>query len=270
MVTSGLFQIKGTVIVKNSVLYPDYFKPKSYWENGEIVYNREGKGYISFGTKYLSYRIYPNDDATQIPYENIRKIELEDEIKTISDSKFLWNRESDQKMLSSGNKGIKSIVTTKNFGYDSSLHKATKQISNVYLFFGYEYLTVKTLSEYSPGNILLSENKFHYSQLKSIEFEDEIIDDNELYRRYLSKLHKLELERKKSEEKFEKILNSKKSVYMEHLLRGFSFGSPSPSIKTPSTSDSRHNHYCSLCKKTFKTKEGLDKHIYNVHINEGE
>ena len=32
MVTSGLFQIKGSVKVKESVLQPDYFKPKSDWK----------------------------------------------------------------------------------------------------------------------------------------------------------------------------------------------------------------------------------------------
>jgi predicted transport protein len=121
MVTSGLFQIKGNVKVKESVLQPNYFKPKSYWEEGKIVYNREGKGYISFGNKYISYRIYPNDEATHIPYGEIRNIELEDEIESISDPKFLSKLESNQHAWAIGDIAIKSILTIKKLNYSQNL-----------------------------------------------------------------------------------------------------------------------------------------------------
>lgn len=275
MVTSGLFQIKGSVKVKDSVLYPDYFKPKSYWENGEIVYNRESKGYISFGTKYLSYRVYPNDEATLIPYENIRKIQLEGEIRAISDSKFLWNLESNQNVNSLGNRGIKSIVTTKNVRYNPNFQKAISQkFFKGYLFFGYEYLTVKTLSQYSPSNILLSESKFRYSDIKSVEFEDETINDNEMYRIYLSQLHKLkherknrlELEIKENEGESERNLNSKNNAYREYISKKYGFSSKFTFRQNPSSPTCRHDHYCSFCKKIFKTKEDLDKHINKLHM----
>lgn len=206
MVTSGLFQIKGSVKVKESVLEPSYFKPKSYWENGEIVYNREGKGYISFGNKYLSYRFYPNDEATHVPYEDIRKIEFEDEIESISDPKFLRRLEPNQHSWVRGSIGIKSTLTIKKFSYDQNSDKAEEEkVSDIYLKFSYEYLTVIKLNEYSKDNISLSESKVRYDKIRSIEFEDRILDLNgiEIAKNQI-KIKKAKLEREKLTKEMEK------------------------------------------------------------------
>lgn len=208
MVTSGLFQIKGNVKVKESVFEPGYFKPKSYLENGEIVYNREGKGYLSFGNKYLSYRIYPNDEATHIPYEDIRKIEFEDEIESISDPKFLRRLESNQHSWARGSIGIKSILTIKKFSSDQNFDKAEEEkISEIYLKFSYEYLTVIKLNEYSKDNISLSESKVLYDRIRSIEFEDKILDLNGL------EIAKSQIEIKKAKLEIERLTKELEKQY---------------------------------------------------------
>lgn len=202
MVTSGLFQIKGNVIIKEPLLEPSYLKQTSYWK----MVNRNGEGYISFGNKYLSYRAYPDDEAIHIPYKDIRKIELEDEIESISDPSFLSKLKSNQHSWASGSIGIKSILTIKKLRSNQNSIKVNEEkISEVYLKFSYEYLTVIKLNDYSKDNISISKNKFMYSEIRSVEFEDKTLDLNrvEMDKAHI-KIKRAQLERERIDKEMEK------------------------------------------------------------------
>lgn len=222
MVTSGLFQIKGNVKIKESLLDTSYLKQTSYWK----IVNREGKGYISFGNKYLSYRAYPDDEAIHIPYEDIRKIELEDQIESISDPSFMSKLKSNQRAWAMDSIGIKSILTIKRLrSSQNSIKVEEEKISDVYLKFSYEYLTVIKLNDYSKDNISISKNKFMYSKIRSMEFEDKTLDLNRLeIDKSQIKIKRAQLEKERITKEMEKKYgprkdNSKSTSWIDMLSK---------------------------------------------------
>lgn len=170
MVTSGFEQYKGTVTLRDNVtideaMEKEYFSPSWEFVNCKKACKRKSSGFISFGTRYLSFRNKLGNKASEIPYSRIKMIELNDERGSIT-NELNKSKKKNKSTHYSDVYSIKSKIILKEPQYFNFEHLSEIE-GAITLTYGYLIIEVSS----KEGNL---PKKYHifYNNISKIELNE--------------------------------------------------------------------------------------------------